>query len=203
MECWQGQQHAVFVEAGAAAIFSVKFPLQNSCSWGGQQHRGTGGYPEHRGPTEEMLCLHLQCPWHAGGWRVALKSGRREGDTDSHLLNISFSLLFFFPWYLLLKVVCDVMLSLEKASAPSQQGNPCTPHLCFQEEDLPSYLAFSVTTLPPLAPRPHLKPSLSPAQPRRVSSPCEQGRGVQEPPGFGGKPCLSQHRSGGFDVREK
>lgn len=29
-ELWQGQQRTVFVEAGAATFFPIKFPLQNS-----------------------------------------------------------------------------------------------------------------------------------------------------------------------------
>lgn len=190
MECWQGQQHAVFVAAGAAAIFLLDSLYKSAAG-----EDSSSGEQGDTLSTEEMLCLHPQCPWHARGWKVALNPGRREGDAGSHFLAISVSLLFFFPWYLLLKVVCDVMLSLEKASAPSQQGNPFPSHLYFQGEDLPSGLcAVSQLCLP----WPH-----GPSTAREGVQPHEQDRGVQEPPGSGGKPCLSQHRSGGFEVWEK
>lgn len=134
---------------------------------------------------------------------MALNPGRREGDADWHLLAVSFSLLFFFPRYLLLKVACDVMLSLEKASAPSPQGNPDPSHLYFQGEDLPSHLA---SALPPLAPQP----------PEAIALPGTAKEGVQPPPpgraegcrnhqGLGGSPAPPSiaRGGGGFDVWEK
>lgn len=57
MECWQGQQHAVLVEAGAAAIFLLnslyKTPAAGEDSSTGEQGETL---------STEMLCLHpLAC----------------------------------------------------------------------------------------------------------------------------------------------
>lgn len=99
-ELWQGQQRTVFVEAGAATFFPIKFPLQNSWGWGGGQCWWDGGHPAHGGPTEGLLHLHPPASpgmQEGGGplWILA-------GDAAWHFLTVSFFSLFFSPWYQLL-----------------------------------------------------------------------------------------------------
>lgn len=73
MECWQGQQHTVFVEAGAAAIFLLN-SLYKTHEAGEDNSTGEQGDTLS---TEEMLSLHpLACQRMEGGSESWQKSRR-------------------------------------------------------------------------------------------------------------------------------
>lgn len=93
-----------------------------------------------------------------------------------------------------------MMLRLEKASAPSQQGNPDPSHLYFQGEDLSSHLA---SALPPLAPQPPGTITLPGTAKEGVQPRPRRAEGCRNHQGLRGSPAPPSIARGGFDVWEK
>lgn len=130
-ELWQGQQRAVFVEAGASAIFfSRKFPLQNS----GGQHRGCGAAlgtgSSYRGAAPPAP---HNIPGCTGGW-----GGRIEGNTGWNYLSISFSSLFFptgCSWSCIFEVCCCQVAQKSRSQAVPAPSTHHLPHPCVAPPD--------------------------------------------------------------------